>query len=355
MTVVLQVAYPLSPVGPDAVGGAEQVLFHLERALAARGVSTVTVASEDSQISGTLVPVPRGRPPYDTEAISAARQRHSEAIRAALARWPISLVHMHGFDFDQYLPPPGIPVLATLHCPTSWYAPEALNPRSSDLWLNAVSRYQLQGLAQNGKLIGVVENGVPVDLFASHPKRRGFALVLARIAPEKGIREALEAAHLAEFPMLIAGELFPYPQHQRYFEQAIFPLLDQKRRWLGPIGFTRKRRLLAHARCVVIPSLESETSSLVLREAFAAGTPVVAFRRGALADAIENGRTGFLVESVEGIADAMKKIAALDGNACRAVAQKDFSLERMVDGYLDLYRKVIRLSGSTRARLKLTS
>src|SRR5690554_2330600 len=80
VTVVLQVAYPLAPVGPDAVGGAEQVLFHLERALASRGVDTVVVAREDSQVSSALVPVPCVPSPYDESTIFAARQRHSEAI-----------------------------------------------------------------------------------------------------------------------------------------------------------------------------------------------------------------------------------------------------------------------------------
>lgn len=353
MTVILQVAYPLAPVGPDAVGGVEQVVFHLERGLAVRGVETVVVASDGSQVSGGLVPVPRIHPPYDEEAIAAARRRHAEAIREALARWPVDLVHMHGFDFDSYLPPSGTAVLATLHCPASWYSPRALHPRDEGIWLNAVSRCQHDELSPNDRLLGLVENGVPTEAFVTRHARRGFALVMARIAPEKGIREALEAARLAHLPLLIAGELFPYPEHQRYFEQEIMPLLDRSRRWLGPIGFTRKRRLLAAARCVVIPSLQSETSSLVLREAFAAGTPVVAFRRGALAEAIDDGRTGFLVDTVPDMAAAMRTVARLDGEVCRAAARERFSLERMVEGYLDLYREVIRRSRTALAAMEL--
>lgn len=353
MTVVLQVAYPLAPVGPDAVGGVEQVVFHVERGLAAYGVKTVVVASEDSLVSGVLVPIPRIHPPYDEDAIAAARSRHAEAVREAVKHFPVDLVHMHGFDFDSYLPPSSTPVLATLHCPAFWYAPQALRPQGDGIWLNAVSRCQHDELLPNDRLLGFVENGVPVEAFAAHHARRDFALVLARIAPEKGIREALEAAHIANLPILIAGELFPYPDHQRYFEQEILPLLDRKRRWLGPIGFARKRRLLGAARCVVIPSLENETSSLVLREAFAAGTPVVAFRRGALVEAIDDGRTGFLVESIAELAAAMRSVAALDGEACRANARERFSLERMVGGYLALYREVIRLGKAAPTALEL--
>jgi len=339
---VLHVAYPLAPVGPDAVGGVEQVLCHLERGLAARGHETMVLACEGSTVAGRLIPVPRGQPPYDDRAIAAARSRHSTLIRDALARWPVDLVHMHGFDFDRYLPPAGVPVLATLHCPATWYAPEALDPPRPGIWLNAVSRRQHEELSPNARLLPFVENSVPVEAFSGHHARRSFALVLARIAPDKGIREALEAARLADMPLLIAGETYPYPEHQRYFAEEVQPLLDDRRRYLGPIDFKRKRWLLAAAHCVVVPSLVPETSSLVAREALASATPVVAFRRGALVDAVEHGRTGFLVDDVAAMAEAMQAAPAIEPRLCRAVARARFSLDLMVDGYVRLYREVMR-------------
>lgn len=344
MLTILQVGYPLAPVGPDAVGGAEQVLYHLEAGLSSRGHETIVVACDGSQVSGWLAPVPRVRPPYDEAAIGAARARHAEAVREALLRWPVDLVHMHGFDFDTYLPPAGRPVLATLHCPASWYAPEALDPVRKDLWLNAVSERQHEELSPNPRLLPFVENGVPVEAFATRHARRDFALLLARIAPEKGVREALEAAHTADLPLLICGELFPYPEHQRYFAEEITPLLDERRRYLGPVGFARKRRLLAAARCVVIPSRVEETSSLVAREALASGTPVVAFRQGALMAAVDHGGTGYLVNDVPEMAAAMQAATEIHPADCRAVARERFSLQHMVDGYVDLYRTIIQRS-----------
>lgn len=341
MLRILQVAYPLAFVGPDAVGGVEQVLYHLERGLAGRGIETFVIAREDSHVSGTLIPVPRVRPPYDEATIRAVRARQAEAVRETLALRPVDLVHMHGFDFDCYLPPASVPVLATLHCPATWYSCDALDPLQCGVWLNAVSRRQFEELSPNNRLLSFVENGVPVEAFANHHTRRSFALVLARVAPEKGIREALQAARLADLPLLVAGELFPYPDHRRYFAEEVAPLLDRKRRYLGPVGFVRKRRLLAAARCVVVPALEPETSSLVLREAFASGTPVVAFRQGALVEAVDEGRTGILVNSVAEMAAAMQDVSKLDPEACRIVARERFSLERMVEGYIDLYREVL--------------
>lgn len=346
MLTILQVAYPLAPVGPDATGGVEQVLFQLDRGLADRGYETIVVACEASEVAGRLVPVPRVHPPYDEHAIETARIRHADVIRDTLVRWPVDLVHMHGFDFDSYLPPAGVPVLATLHCPAAWYTQRALHPPRAETWLNAVSRLQHEELSPNGRLLTFVENGVAVDAFSSHHARRGFALVLARIAPDKGIREALEAAKIADLPLLIAGEIYPYPEHQRYFAEAIRPLLDHQRRYVGPVGFARKRRLLSAAQCVVIPSLVPETSSLVAREALASGTPVVAFGRGALVEAIDHGSTGFLVDDVAGMAQAMQAASAIDPETCRSVARARFSLDAMIDGYVGLYREVIRLASA---------
>lgn len=347
---ILQVAYSLAPVGPDAVGGSEQVLYHLERGLAARGFETLVIASEDSQVAGKLIPLPRVSPPYDEPKIAAMRAQQANAIREALSRYRIDLIHMHGFDFDRYLPPAGVPVLATLHCPSAWYSSNALYTLKPGVWLNAVSRYQFEDLSPNDQLLGFVENGVPVEDFGNrHHARRSFALLLARISPEKGIREALEAARSADVPLLIAGSLYPYPDHQRYFTEEIAPLLDRKRRYLGPVSFGRKRRLLAAAQCVVIPSIAPETSSLVLREAFAAGTPVVAFRRGALTETIVDGVTGKLVGSVAEMAEALLATSVLDRDACRKMARERFSLERMIEGYIQLYQEVLRRSARRNA------
>src|SRR5581483_2686948 len=122
------------------------------------------------------------------------------------------------------------------------------------------------------------------------------------ICPEKGVHLAIEASRCARIPLLIAGEVFGYDEHLRYFEEQVAPALGRNCRFLGSLGPHRKRRLLAHARCVLLPSLAEETCGLVAREALAAGTPVIAFRRGALPESVENGRTGFLVSSVEEMA-----------------------------------------------------
>ncbi|MFL6693116.1 MAG: glycosyltransferase, partial [Ramlibacter sp.] len=135
-------------------------------------------------------------------------------------------------------------------------------------------------------------------------------------------------------------QVFAHQEHQQYFRQTLVPKLDARRRFLGPLSFARKRRLLNAARCLLLPTLAPETSSLVAMEALAAGTPVVAFSSGALPDIVEEGVTGFLVRTTHEMADAIAACDALDPDTCRAAARERFSVKRMVDRYFDAYHQL---------------
>ena len=337
---ILSVAYPLAPVSPDAVGGAEQVLAQLDRALVTAGHRSVVVAQQGSRVAGTLVPVAAPFGMLDEAAKAAAQVRTREAIADALARFPVDVVHLHGIDFEAYLPPPGPPVLATLHLPPSWYAGTALRPDRPETWLHCVSEAQHRDCAPDLALLPPIPNGVDVDAFAGRHAKRNFALMLGRICPEKGVHLALDAAKIAGIPLLIAGEVYGYEAHRRYFDEEVRPRLDRQRRFLGPVGFARKRRLLNAARCVLVPSLAPETSSLVAREAAASGTPVIAFPHGALAETVEHGRTGFLVEDAEAMAAAIRDAGALDPETCRQVARARFRADTMIAAYFDVYARL---------------
>ena len=339
---ILSVAYPLAPVGPDAVGGAEQVLTKLDEALVAAGHRSIVIAQEGSQTAGTLVAVPAQLGVLDEAAKQRAWDEHRQAIAAALRRWPVDLVHMHGMDFHAYLPAPGVPVLVTLHVPIDWHAPQALSPGRRDTWLHCVSRAQHETCPKTPHLLPPIENGVPVDALAARHAKRRFALMLGRICPEKGVHLAIEAAKRADIALIIAGEVFPYEAHQHYFAEEVHPRLDGRRRFVGPVGFARKRRLLTAARCLLVSSVVSETSSLVAREALACGTPVVGFAKGALPESIEHGRTGFIVDSVDDMAAAIHLTRTLDPTLCREVARQRFSLDAMTAHYFTLYQRLAK-------------
>jgi glycosyltransferase involved in cell wall biosynthesis len=149
-------------------------------------------------------------------------------------------------------------------------------------------------------------------------------------------------------PLLIAGEVYRYAEHERHYRDDIRPRLDRHRRFLGPLGGARKRRLLAVARCLLVPSLVAETGSLVAMEALAHGTPVIAFPNGALVDVVEHGVTGFLVRDTAEMARAIRDAPRIDPEACRAAARARFSAEAMVHRYLDLYAVLARGHGRGR-------
>lgn len=338
---IVNVAYPLAPVGPGTAGGAEQVLVCLDNALVDAGHASIVLACAGSATRGLLYPLPYHLDgPLTDDVLRAAQAAARECLHDILQSWRVDLVHMHSLHFYRCLPEPGVPVLATLHLPPSWYPPEAFFPQRPATFIQCVSRSQQLACPAGARLLEPIENGVPVEKFQARHAKRDFALIVGRICPEKGYHLALDAAARAGANLLLGGELFRYDGHERYFFREIAPRLDRRRRFIGPVSFTRKRRLLSAARCLLVPSLAPETSSLVAMEALACGTPVIAFRRGALGEIIDHGKTGFLVDTLEDMADAIGASGSIDPQVCRSVARERFSARRMVSQYLQLYERL---------------
>ncbi|TDH64592.1 glycosyltransferase family 4 protein [Dankookia rubra] len=343
---ILQVAFPFAPVGPDAVGGAEQVLSTIERGLPRFGHRAIVLACEGSATNSTLLPIPLPPGPVTDAMQDAVHAALRERIAAALRRYPVDLVHMHGIDFHRYLPSPGVPVLATLHLPPGWYPPEVFRPARPDTWLHAVSSSQHRACPPCASLLPPIDNGVATDALHLPLTRRRFALLLGRVCPEKNQHAALEAGSQAGMPVLLGGQVFPYAAHETYWRDKVLPRLTLPHRFLGPLGFARKRRLLSAARCLISASIAPETSSLVAMEAMSCGTPVVAFASGALADIIEHGVTGFLVRDVAEMAVAIRAADGLCPATIRATARRRFSADAMLAGYLGAYHRVARPGSS---------
>lgn len=336
---IVSVAYPFAPVSRDAVGGAEQVLAAMDAALVAAGHRSIVIAVKQSSVADTLLPLPA-----DGDTSDAGRATQHAAVRRALATAlpDADLVHLHGVDFADYLPPGGLPVVVTLHLPPAWYSPAALSPVRPRTHLICVSHSQRLACPEAACIAATVPNGVPVAALAGAARApRCYALMLGRVCPEKGQHLALDAAIAAGVPLLLGGEVFSYPAHKAYFAREVVPRLDRTRRFLGPLGFARKRRLLAGARCLLVPSLAAETSSLVAMEALACGTPVIAFEAGALPEIVAHGRTGFIVRDTAGMAAAIAASGQLDRAACRAEAAERFAEQRMTNAYLALYGRLL--------------
>jgi glycosyltransferase involved in cell wall biosynthesis len=348
---VLSVAFPFAPVSAESVGGAEQILSHLDAALVAEGHTSVVVACEGSRPAGTLVSFPL--PPQATlsdadQALSTIQVQH--AINRALAAHRVDLIHLHGLDLENYALPPDVPVLVTLHLPIAWYSPEVWRKYARRARFCCVSEAQRESLPLQVRDAVVIENGVPLQPFDPHHEnsdfeKADFALVLGRVCPEKNAHAAFEAGTRAGIRVLLGGEVFPYAGHQKYFRDCIEPRVaphaeHPRHEFLGRLQHDRKLQLLRQARCLLHPTLAPETSSLVAMEALAAGTPVIAFRSGALPQIVEDGVTGFLVDSVEEMAEALRHVHKLSPLHCRRAAEQRFALNRMVREYFLLYAAI---------------
>jgi glycosyltransferase involved in cell wall biosynthesis len=337
---LLHVAYPLATVSEGTAGGAEQVLLMLDKALVESGHRSLVLAAAGSRVHGLLLPVqvPRGK--LDEGSKWESRLSFRRALRRAIERYPVDLIHMHGVDFDEYLPDGDIPVVVSLHLPLCRYRREALRIRRPDMLFVGVSDTQGSTAPRDVEINRVIGNGVDLDQFEVSPRKGEYLLFAGRICPEKGLHLAMQAAERAGEKLLIAGRVFDYPEHREYFETTIRPRLDSRFRLLGSVGGNPKSRLLAGAKCLLLPSLAPETSSLVAMEALASGTPVIAWRSGALPEIVSEGRTGFLVSSVDEMVDAVARLGSERSMECRREAERRFSAKRMFAAYLDLYGKL---------------
>jgi glycosyltransferase involved in cell wall biosynthesis len=318
----------------------------LDSALVVEGQRSLVVACAGSLIAGELFSAPMPERALISESDRRwHRWRFQAAIDRALSKHRVDLIHMHGVDFDQHVLPPDIPVLVTLHVPIGWYRPEAWASFADRVQFQCVSAAQRRTGPELLKTVPVIENGVPLPKIRLDREREDFALALGRISPEKNVHEALEAGTRAGVRVLVGGHVFPHRGHGEYFSEQVQPLFNRRdvaHRFLGPIEAERRQRLLARAKCLLQPSRAPETTSLTAMEALSVGTPVIAYRSGALAEIIEDGVTGFFVDSVEEMADAIQRVDQIRPEDCRAAAERRFSRDRMVHDYFNLYAAMVR-------------
>jgi glycosyltransferase involved in cell wall biosynthesis len=345
MLTVLNVAYPFAPVSREAVGGPEQVLAAIDEALVAAGHRSLVMACRGSSVAGELLAVEAPSGTIDDTNRRRLWDAYKSSVHELLKQRSVDVVHLHGVDAAEYLPETPTPTVLTLHSPVDAYPKTLLRPRQG-LYLTCVSAPQRQTLEKELAVHATIENGVDLDRFkGSLGAPGGFALCIGRICPQKGFDVALRAARRGRMTMVLAGGVLPDPEHERYLAREIVPLLDQRRRYVGAVAGGAKRRLMARARCVVVPSRLPETSSLVAMEALASGTPVVAFPVGALPSIVEHGKTGLIVNSENELAAAFSAVRGLDRTLCRQRAENRFDLKRTTAEYLALYGRLRNASG----------
>jgi glycosyltransferase involved in cell wall biosynthesis len=353
---VLYVAYPLLPISEHSAGGAEQMLLAVEREVHARGHHTTVAACAGSHVVGELFATGERADTADQFERRSQEQTHSilNWLSGGAAK-RFDLIHDMSGGFWQHAEGLRIPVMATLHLPPQLYKHANFSVVPNCVSFNCVSQSQMCEFRDLPRALGVAPNGIAVERFIEPlvpAEDREYFLWLGRICEEKGPHTALDVARAAGVKLILAGTVYPFLYHQKYFAREIIPRLKRagnNGKYVPQPTFAEKVDLIRNARALLITSEVNETSSVVAMEAAACGTPVVALRRGALPEVVAEGVTGFIVDNAEQMSSALCRVNQIKPEDCRAYAHQNYSARRMADAYEELYRTLISVQLSRSA------
>jgi glycosyltransferase involved in cell wall biosynthesis len=346
---ILYVAYPLLPISEHSAGGAEQMLLALEREMHIRGHQTTVAACATSRVAGQLFAT--GHPTEAADQFERCSQQQTRALLDWLGSGAIKqfdLIHDMSGGFWQHAHGLPLPVMATLHLPPSLYKHANFSVVPDCVSFNCVSRSQVLEFYDLPRVLGVAPNGIDVNRFPSQAvpqENRQYLLWLGRICEEKGAHTALDVAHALNAKVIVAGTIYPFLYHRKYFAREVLPRLRRagsQAKYIGQPSFAEKVDLLRNARALLITSEVNETSSVVAMEAAACGTPVVALRRGALPEVIAEGTTGMLGNDAEEMIAGLPRVTDINPESCRHYAEQHYSSRRMADAYEELYRLALK-------------
>lgn len=329
------IAPPWIPVPPPAYGGIESFIDVLAREFAAAGHEVVLAASADSTCPVERLP---GFPPADSDMMGMTTHELRHLTRAYAALADVDVI------VDNTLAGPIIarlscerPVVTIAHSPFIELVNELYAQAAPDMAFVAISHDQ--ATRAGVPIARVIHHGIRTE---DVPVGRGgdTACFVGRMVPDKGLLEAIATAELAGIPLRIAAKMREPAEHE-YFEEVVRPALGSNAEYLGELSTEDKFELMGRSCAMLNPIQWDEPFGLVMIEALATGTPVVATRRGSVPEIVEEGRTGFVREDVEGLADALGLARSLDRDACRASVEERFTAARMAAHYVDLFEVLV--------------
>ena len=340
---IAQVAPLWESVPPTLYGGTERVVSFITEELVRQGHDVTLFASGDSTTKARLVPMcPEAlRLSKVITNVDAPLVAMLERVFSSANEFDI--IHSH----LEFLPFPlarrcSTPVVSTLHARLDLPEIFPLFKTFSDLPVVSISDAQRKPLPfLNWQ--ATVHHGLPKDLYSFHAQSGKYLVFLGRVAPEKGLDQAIEIAKRVEMPLRIGAKIDP--TNFQYYRAVIEPLLDHPLiEYVGEVTDLEKDDFLGDAYAQLCPYDWPEPFGLVFIESLACGTPVIAYRRGSLPEIIDHGVTGFLCETLDEMVQSVRHVSVIDRNRCRHAFDARFSTERMVQDYLRVYE---RLVGST--------
>jgi glycosyltransferase involved in cell wall biosynthesis len=344
------IATPWTPTPPVLYGGIELVVDRLARGFSAAGHDVVLFATGDS-----TCPVPR----HHLLEVADGRRigngvteiRHALAAYECLRDEGCDIIHDHtlaGPLLGPRLLDGDVPIVTTVHGPLASelldvYRHVATVGRGG-VSLIAVSHAQRRP-APSLPVAAVIHHGIDAADFPVGRGDGGYALFLGRMSPDKGAHRAIEAARKARVPLVLAGKLREDSEFE-YFDSEVRPLLGADADYIGEVPHDEKVRLLAGACALLFPIRWNEPFGLVMLEAMACGTPVLAFREGAAPEVVEDGVTGYLCDDEGHMAHCLTRLDSLSRAACRRAVETTFSTARMAADHLELFDRLVGVDPS---------
>jgi glycosyltransferase involved in cell wall biosynthesis len=335
------VAPPWTPIPPPLYGGIELVVDQLATGLLAAGHDVTLFATGDST---SAVPIKWVLPEAEGMRIGMAVPEMRHVLFAYRSITEYDVVHDHTivgpFYAERY---PGIKVVTTIHGPFNEELTDLYRVLAPRVPIVCISNAQRQA-APDLQVARVIHHGIDASAFVEGDGQGDddgeYVLFLGRMSPDKGAHRAIEVARKAGVRILLAAKMRE-PWERSYFEEYVEPHLGEHAVYLGEVSHEVKLELLRGARALLFPIRWNEPFGMVMLEAFASGTPVIAFPEGAAPEVIENGVTGFLCDDEAAMADAVGRLSEIDRSACRAAVEGYFSTSRMVAEHVDLYEQLI--------------
>ena len=336
----------LAPVAwrtpPRQYGAWETVASNITEGLVGRGWDVTLFATRDSVTRAHLhAVVDKGYEEDTAVDPKVAEYLHISEVFECAAEFDV--IHSHcDFMALTYSRLVRTPVLTTIHGFSSPQIMPVYQKYRDGYFVSISDSDRLAGL----NYLATVYNGIDLSLYPLQESPGDELIFLGRIHPDKGVHLAIEVSRLSGLPLLIAGII----QDEEYFRERVKPHLDnQQVRYVGPVGVTGKNELFARARALLHLNTIPERFGLVLAEANAAGVPVIAMDLGSCREVIEDGQTGFLVNTVEEAAHALQRLCEIDRGACRRRVQQRFSIDAMVEAYERVYDTIFDLEAKRRS------
>jgi len=342
------------PVPPLKYGGIEQIVYELALGLSERGHALTVFCCGGSTIAGANIER-AATSPYPTQG----REKENRAWE--IAQFETVLKRQSEFDIIHFNYEPIVfrgarrgkqvnlfnflkkPAACTFHNITT--IPEHIAYYRS---MPSLYSHTMIFVSENQRSYvpffpnsRVIYNAIPLERFPVEEHKENYLFFLGRITPTKGILEAIAVAKKTNIQLVIAAKIDPVDQ--TFYESQVEPLIDGALiRYIGEAGFSEKIEYLKKARCLLFPVLWEEPFGLVMLEAMACGTPVVAFRRGSVSEIVQNGVNGYIVDTVDEMADAVYACASISPRLCRETVESRFTIKHMVDEYENTFKKIAK-------------